>query len=79
LRVFRNSAIRSNWKETWQKGAKFNLEAAASVLATGGQRELRMKVVPSAGGNGWDIVQEDTAESVANRPMIAGRQFINEP
>jgi hypothetical protein len=45
---------------------EFKLEAAASVLTTGGQREIRMKVVPSAGGNGFDIVQ-DLGEVMAVR------------
>ncbi|HYR89655.1 MAG TPA: hypothetical protein VE422_36615 [Terriglobia bacterium] len=45
---------------------EFRLEATASVLTTGGQRQIRMKVIPSADGSGWDIVP-DTSEPEAAR------------
>jgi hypothetical protein len=43
---------------------EFSLEAAASVLLSGGQKQVGLKMQPSAGGYGWDIVP-DTGESVA--------------
>jgi hypothetical protein len=43
---------------------EFRLEAAASLLTTGGQRQIALRIVPSAEENGWDIVQ-DTGEPVA--------------
>jgi len=45
---------------------EFKLEASANVLTTGGQKLIRMKVVPSPDGSGWDIVP-DTPESEAAR------------
>jgi len=45
---------------------EFRLEAAASQLTTGGQKQIAVRVVPSAGEAGWDIVA-DAGESVAFR------------
>jgi hypothetical protein len=39
----------------------FKLEAAASLLTTEGQKQIGVKIVPSSGGTGWDIVP-DTGE-----------------
>jgi hypothetical protein len=43
--------------------SEFKLEASASLLTTGGQRQIRVKIVPNS-GNGWDILP-DTGEPVA--------------
>lgn len=45
---------------------EFRLEAAASLLTTGGQRQITVRIVPSAEENGWDIVP-DTGEPLAFR------------
>src|SRR5262249_23797163 len=37
---------------------EFKLEAAASLVLTGGQKQIQVKIVPGAGGYGWDIVPE---------------------
>jgi len=37
---------------------EFRLEAAASMLTTGGQKQIAVRVVPSAGESGWDIVPD---------------------
>jgi hypothetical protein len=42
----------------------FKLEAAASMPAVGGQRQMPMKVVPSA--DGWDVVVDDVVRDGAN-------------
>jgi hypothetical protein len=44
----------------------FRLEAAASMLTPGGQRQIAVRVVPSAAEAGWDIVA-DAGEPVAFR------------
>jgi hypothetical protein len=46
---------------------EFNLEATAALLTTGGQKQVKMRMVPSAGGNGWDIVTTDAAELAVAR------------
>jgi hypothetical protein len=38
---------------------EFRLEAAASQLTAAGQRQIAVRVVPSVGENGWDIVADD--------------------
>jgi hypothetical protein len=43
--------------------SEFKLEASASLLTTGGQRQIRVKIVPNS-GNGWDILP-DTGEPIA--------------
>jgi hypothetical protein len=45
---------------------EFRLEAAASLLTAGGQKQIAVRVVPSAAEAGWDIVP-DTGEPVAFR------------
>ena len=45
---------------------EFRLEAAASLLTTGGQKHITVKVVPSAAESGWDIVP-DAGEPVTFR------------
>jgi hypothetical protein len=35
---------------------EFKLEASASLLTTAGQKQIAVKIVPSASGNGWDIL-----------------------
>ena len=37
---------------------EFTLEAAASLVAIGGQKQIKVKIVPSTGGDGWDILPE---------------------
>jgi hypothetical protein len=44
--------------------SEFKLEAAASLLTSGGQRQIQLKIVPNNGGFGWDIVP-DTGDPVA--------------
>ena len=38
----------------------FRLEATASLLTTGGQKQIGLKVVPSADGRGWDVVLDES-------------------
>jgi hypothetical protein len=38
---------------------EFHLEAIATLLTTGGQKQIALKVVPSPGNKGWDIVADD--------------------
>ncbi len=45
---------------------EFRLDAAASLLTTGGQKQIAVKVVPSPSEAGWDIVP-DAGEPVAFR------------
>jgi hypothetical protein len=44
---------------------EFRLEAIATLLTTGGQKQLPLKVVPTADDKGWDIVPDD-GERVAS-------------
>jgi hypothetical protein len=38
---------------------EFHLEAIATVLTAGGQKQITLKVVPSPGNKGWDVVADD--------------------
>jgi hypothetical protein len=42
---------------------EFKLEAAASVVMNGGQKQIEVKIIPGAGAYGWDIVP-DTGDPV---------------
>jgi hypothetical protein len=35
---------------------EFQIEAIANFLTTGGQKRIVLKVVPDAGGKGWNVV-----------------------
>jgi len=37
---------------------EFKLEAAASLVLTGGQKQIQVKIVPGTGAYGWDIVPD---------------------
>jgi hypothetical protein len=39
--------------------SEFRLDAVATMLMTGGQKQISLKVVPSPGNKGWDIVLDD--------------------
>jgi hypothetical protein len=39
--------------------SEFRLDAVAGMLMTGGQKQISLKVVPSPGNRGWDIVSDD--------------------
>jgi hypothetical protein len=38
---------------------EFRLEAIANLPTTGGQKQMALKVIPSADDKGWDIVADD--------------------
>jgi hypothetical protein len=44
--------------------AEFKLEAAASLVMIGGQKQIQVKIVPGTGGYGWDI-EPETGDPVA--------------
>jgi hypothetical protein len=44
---------------------EFRLDALASLVTAGGQRQIAVKLVPSTGNNGWDIVLDDDRVAVA--------------